>query len=80
MNKCYFCKGKLARKRIRHVHRWGTRIIIFDDVPAEVCQQCGEVYFSPEVLKLMDEMTLQDYQPKAVIPVPVFSLPERVPA
>jgi len=80
MNKCYFCKGKLARKRIRHVHRWGTRIIIFDDVPAEVCQQCGEVYFSPEVLKLMDEMTLQDYKPKAVLSVPVFSLPERVPA
>jgi YgiT-type zinc finger domain-containing protein len=80
MQKCYFCQGRLTHKRIQHVHRWGNRIIIFDDVPAEVCQQCGEVYFSPEVLKLMDEMTLRDYQPKAVIPVPVFSLPEMVPA
>jgi len=80
MKTCYFCKGRLAHKRIRHVHRWGNRIVIFDDVPAEVCQQCGEVYLSPEVLQLMDEMTLQDYQPKAVLSVPVFSLPERVPA
>jgi len=80
MQKCHFCTGRLARKRIRHVHRWGNRIVIFDDVPAEVCQQCGEVYLSPEVLQLMDEMTLQDYQPKAVLSVPVFSLPERVPA
>lgn len=80
MQKCYFCKGKLAHERIRHVHRWGNRIVIFDNVPAEVCQQCGEVYLSPEVLQLMDEMTLQDYQPKAVLSVPVFSLPERVPA
>jgi len=80
MKTCYFCKGRLACKIIRHVHRWGDRIVIFDDVPAEVCQQCGEIYFSPEVLKLMDEMTLREYKPKAVLPVPVFSLPEMVPA
>lgn len=75
MKKCYFCQGKIINKRIRHVHQWGDEIVIFENVPAEVCTQCGEVYFSPDVLKMMDSSTLQDASPEKSIAVPVFSLP-----
>ncbi|MGQ9626165.1 MAG: type II toxin-antitoxin system MqsA family antitoxin [Anaerolineae bacterium] len=74
MNECYFCKGRIEKRTIRHIHRWGEKIIIFDDVPAEVCTQCGEVYLSPEVLKEIDRFTLEAREPELTITVPVFSL------
>ncbi len=30
--------------------------MVIEDVPAEVCQQCGEKYFSPEVYKTMENL------------------------
>ena len=76
MKTCYFCKGEVVEQRIQHVHQWGEKIIVFEDAPAEVCQQCGEVYFSPEVLEKMDEVTMGEEKPKATISVPIFSLAE----
>lgn len=80
MTACYFCKGRVIEKKIRHVHHWGDSIVVFDDVPAEVCQQCGEIYFRPEVLEWMDEAVLEELKPKTRISIPVFSMPELAPA
>lgn len=74
MKTCYFCKGPVKKAKIRHVHRWGERIIVFEHVPAELCQQCGEVYLDPHVLEAMDRIAGSDAEPKATISVPVFSL------
>jgi YgiT-type zinc finger domain-containing protein len=49
----------VVEKSIQHVHQWSEKIVIFEDVPAEVCQRCGEVYFSPEVLERMDAVTIE---------------------
>lgn len=75
MKRCYFCGGKVINKRIRHVHHWGDELVIFENVPAEVCPQCGETYFSPEVLQMMDRATLEGVPPNKKLTVPVFSLP-----
>ena len=75
MKTCYFCKGKIVKKRIRHVHHWGEEILIFENVPADVCTQCGEVFFSPEVMEMMDEVSQKRTAPEKSIAVPVFSLP-----
>lgn len=75
MKTCYFCKGRVIEERIRHVHHWGDSIVVFENVPADVCQQCGEVYFAPEVLDMMDKATLDKMKPDKTLSVPVFSLP-----
>lgn len=56
MIRCYFCKGKIVEKRVRVDFRWGEELVVIEDVPAEVCQQCGEKYFSPEVYKAMENL------------------------
>ena len=78
MNTCYFCKGSVKRERIPHIHRWGERVIILEDVPADVCQQCGEVYFAPDVLQAMDQLVedRQKEQPKRELRVPIYSFSE----
>ena len=74
MNRCYFCKGKVERKAIRHVHQWGEKVFIFKNVPGEVCTQCGETYFGPEALEKMDKVVTGLPEPEEVTQVPVYSL------
>ena len=74
MSTCYFCKGRVLLQKTRHIHRWGERVFILEDVPAEVCQQCGEVYFSPPVLEAMDHIVEGNTAPKTTVAVPVYSL------
>ncbi|KAF5426249.1 hypothetical protein C5S39_15135 [Candidatus Methanophagaceae archaeon] len=56
MIRCYFCRGKVIEKRVGVDFRWGDELMVIEDVPAEVCQQCGEKYFSPEVYKTMENL------------------------
>ena len=37
---------------VRHVQTWHDRVVVFDNVPAEVCSQCGETLAGPVVDKL----------------------------
>ena len=53
---CLHCKGKLVRKKVSYaVNRKGYHLVI-DDVPAWVCEQCGEPLFEEETVDLVQEM------------------------
>lgn len=52
------------------MHTWGDTFILFENIDAEVCTQCGEVYFTPDVLELIDKKT-QDLVIERTIEVPV---------
>lgn len=74
MDRCFFCKGKIVKKKVEHVHRWRHSFYLFTDVPAEVCTQCGEVYLSPEAMDRMDRVATHPTAVKKEIRIPVFSL------
>ena len=53
---CLYCKGKMTRKKVSYTtSRKGYHLII-DDVPAWVCQQCGEPLFDEETVDAIQEM------------------------
>ncbi len=74
MTTCPFCKGRIEQRRVERVNRWDGELYILRNVPAEVCTQCGEVFFGPDVLKSMDEIVTNNPQPEEHRSVPVFSL------
>jgi YgiT-type zinc finger domain-containing protein len=73
---CARCGGTLERKNITHQQPWGTELYEFEDVPALVCRQCGEVFLEAEVGQLIDKIIKEHPQPKKYHQVPVFSLAE----
>jgi len=74
MKICYFCKGRVTEKLVEFDGKWGPRRVILTDVPAEVCLQCGERYFSPDVSKRMEEVaTLEQAPDERYVQVPVRS-------
>ncbi len=75
-NVCEHCGGTVEHKTITHTQPWGSELYEFENVPALVCRQCGEVYLAAEVSQLIDSIIHEHPQPKRYHQVPVFSLPE----
>ena len=56
---CISCKGDLINKNTNFIADLGDCIIIVKDVPSQVCSQCGEVSYSHEVAKRLEEIVGQ---------------------
>lgn len=76
MKKCSFCGGKLVKRMITHPQEYKGRIIILENVPADVCSQCGEVLLRPGVLERVQELVWSETAPKRTASVPVYDLAE----
>lgn len=50
---------------------------LFENVAAEVCSQCGETFFAPEVLELMDKHVKGKLKADKTVTIPVIKLKER---
>jgi YgiT-type zinc finger domain-containing protein len=53
---CFYCKGKMKKGKTSYVvNRRGYHLVL-DQVPAFICGQCGEPYFEPEGVELVQQM------------------------
>jgi len=74
-HKCHFCGGEVLEKRITIDYRWGDKLMaIIENVPAGVCQVCGEQYFKAEVVKEMERIATSEEMPKRMLQVPLKEL------
>lgn len=78
--KCAICNGNLENSRVK-IELWvESELVIVEDIPADVCTQCGEKYVSAKVSKEIDNLLGQRSKAKKKIQVPVLSLGESAPA
>ena len=56
MDRCFYCKGTLEKRTVNFDFRWGDNLVLLENVPALVCQQCDEKYFSKEASSRMKEL------------------------
>jgi YgiT-type zinc finger domain-containing protein len=47
--KCYFCGGETEAALVTDLYAEGSLYLAVEDVPAEVCSQCGERYYGRDV-------------------------------
>ena len=73
-NKCPVCGGGLELKNITHPQYYEGKIIILENVPAEVCRQCGEVLLSPDVTMQLQEVVWSGKTAKRTAHIPVYDL------
>jgi len=78
MKECYFCKGRVVRQKVKVDFRWGRKLKIIENVPAGVCQQCGEQYVQSHVYKAMEKLAASRNKPVARLTVDVFKYKEAV--
>jgi YgiT-type zinc finger domain-containing protein len=61
---CSFCGGKVIEERIDTEFWCDEKLVIYKSVPAGVCQNCGEQYFT---LKVYGEMLKKANSPEAIL-------------
>ena len=52
--RCTFCKGTLQEGKTEFIARVGDGIIVIKGVPACICDQCGEAYYTVETSRKID--------------------------
>lgn len=73
---CNFCgRSEYVIKKIEYVYRYHGHYMVFRDVPAEVCLQCGMRYFAADVVLTIEKRFFEIYneqsQPTQTVVVPV---------
>ncbi|GAK55641.1 hypothetical protein U27_02475 [Candidatus Vecturithrix granuli] len=73
---CALCGGQTTQRRVKKQHWFHKQLYVIEDVPAEVCLECGERYFHAKVLDQIDRLLATEHLVKAHLQVEVVSLPQ----
>jgi len=70
--KCLYCGGTLRKGKTSYtVNRKGYHLII-DEVPAWICEQCGEVMFDESVVEAIQDL-IREVDSRVETLVPAFA-------
>lgn len=71
---CHFCgRGILEERRVTVDFRWGDKLVIIENVPAKVCNECGERYYAAKVVREMERIAKEERKERE-LRVPVVTL------
>jgi len=72
---CHFCGGEVVEQRVTMDYRWGDEfLVVVRNVPAGVCQVCGEQYLKAEVVKEVERVAHAQDTTEEVLHVSVKEL------
>jgi YgiT-type zinc finger domain-containing protein len=75
---CSFCGGKVVNKNITFIYEDPDNYILVENVPAEVCEHCGEKTYSPKVTDDLLRIAKKELKPRRTINIPVYDFSEQL--
>ncbi len=66
-------KETMIEKKVTYVLELDKRVIIIENVPARVCLETGEKFFSPETVEKIQETVWSKKKPSRLVETPVFN-------
>lgn len=74
MFKCHVCGGSAAKSGfVSEVLTIEDRRVLVENIPAQVCERCGEATFSRETAEKIRRL-VHDARPAKTVPLDVFAL------
>ena len=67
-----FPQETLIEKRVTYTLEVKGKFFMIENVPARVCEETGESFFSPETVERIQQIILGTEKPKRVIETPVY--------
>jgi YgiT-type zinc finger domain-containing protein len=62
----------MVDQRVTYTLESNGKIVIIENVPARVCLETGERFFSPETVERLQQLVWEEQEPTRVVKVPVF--------
>ena len=69
-DRCSFCNGKLYEGKKEFVAKVGDEVISIKEVPAYVCENCGEAYYTPKISRKIDKV-MRDFHGDKLLAHPI---------
>ena len=63
------CHGEYEGRKIVHTVRHDGRLVVIENVPAEVCSMCGDVLLRPETVRRIEAILRKAGEPDRIAPV-----------
>ena len=70
---CHLCNGTRIKSLSNYFVLHQNRPLIIENVPAEVCRQCGERHFDPATVAMLQKVVWSKKKPKQTMKMPVYS-------
>jgi YgiT-type zinc finger domain-containing protein len=70
--RCNLCEGKLTQQSVAYTQFFEGHFVIIEYVPAWVCEQCGEIYYDPEVVDRIQQLIWSGEAPARTVETPVY--------
>ncbi len=67
------CPGEYEEREVVRAMRQGDRIIVVEHIPAEVCDVCGDVLFTPETIERLEALRQTTAPPIRTVPLYRFA-------
>lgn len=65
-------KETMVEKEVSYILELEDKVIIIENVPARVCLETGEKFFSPETVEKIQETIWNKKKPSRFVETPVF--------
>jgi len=63
------CPGHYESRLIVHTVKKGRDVLVFEDVPADVCDVCSDTVLKPETVRHLESLLKQESKPRTLAPV-----------
>lgn len=63
------CPGHYDHRLIVHTVKHDRQVLVFEDVPAEVCDVCSDTLLAPETVRHLEELMNRQTEPRSHAPV-----------
>jgi len=63
------CPGHYERKHIVHTIKHKGKVLVFENVPADVCDVCSDTLLSPETIRGIEQIMHRGSRPKKHAPL-----------
>ena len=66
-DRCSFCKGRLIKGETEFIVRVESELLVIRDIPAYVCEECGEAYYTPAISRKIDRIIERFHESKLLV-------------
>ncbi len=67
------CPGNYEERLIVHTLKRGEDVLVFERVPAEVCDVCSDTLLAPNTIRHLEELMEQPMKPHKHAPVYMYA-------
>ncbi len=67
------CPGHYQQRTIIHTVQRGREVLVFEDVPADVCDVCSDTLLAPETIRHIEKLMDTTTKPRSHAPVYAYA-------